>query len=94
MRCRSFRDRRIDGSGLVSRRIASGYTPVSYSPDGKMLIAYHENAEFDQSPDDPAVLDSTDGASIDSLEGLVSARVEDQQLPDRLWHQRSRDQRD
>ncbi len=64
---------RVDGSGLISRRIASGHTPVSYSPDGKLLIAYREPAAFDQTPDDPVVLDLATGEVIDPLDGFVAA---------------------
>jgi WD40 repeat protein len=30
---------RLDGSGPITRRMGDGYSPISYSPDGKLLLA-------------------------------------------------------
>ena len=75
---------RIDGSGPVSRRLGNGYEPVSYSPDGRRLIARRATAAGD--PTDLAVLDAATGETIGSLDGwgfagwssdrtLIGARV-------------------
>ena len=75
---------RIDGSGPVSRRLGNGYEPLSYSPDGRRLIAWRATTAED--PTDLAVLDAATGETIDSLSGwgfagwssdrtLIGARV-------------------
>jgi hypothetical protein len=60
---------RIDGSGLISNRVGGGYIPSSYSPDGKLLIAWHVTAPFGPRSD-PAVLDPADGRPVDPLDPL------------------------
>ncbi len=55
----------IDGSGPVSRRLGNGYEPLSYSPDGRRLLASRVTAA-DELPD-LAVLDAATGENIGSL---------------------------
>ena len=62
---------RIDGSGPVSRRLGNGYEPVSYSPDGRRLIA--RRATTAEDPTDLAVLDAATGENIGSLTGWFFA---------------------
>ena len=50
----------------------SGYTPTSYSPDGKLLTAWHETASFGPRSD-TAVLDATDGSAVDPLDQWITA---------------------
>ena len=42
---------RLDGSGPITRRIGDGYSPISYSPDGKLLLADSNRAPSGDSPD-------------------------------------------
>jgi WD40 repeat protein len=40
---------RLDGSGPITRRIGDGYWPISYSPDGKLLLADSGSGAFGDS---------------------------------------------
>ena len=63
---------RLDGSGPLSKRIAPGYVPVEYSPDGSLLLVSKSTSE---NPGDREVnvISATDGHLVDDLPGFVGA---------------------
>ena len=67
---------RLDGSGLVSRRVSGteGFVPDTYSPDGRLLIGYSDQGFYDTNgSEDPAVFDVATGKQFSALDGLNGA---------------------
>lgn len=62
---------RIDGSGPVSRRLGNGYQPLTYSPDGRRVLAWRAPAIEDTT--ELSVLDAATGESMVPLPGWVWA---------------------
>ncbi len=67
---------RLDGSGLVSRRVGGteGFVPDTYSPDGRLLVGYADPGLYDiHGSEDPAVFDVATGKQVSALDGLTGA---------------------
>ena len=67
---------RLDGSGLVSRRVGGtkGFVPGTYSPDGRLLVGYADQGSYDiDGSEDPAVFDVVTGKQVSALDGLTGA---------------------
>jgi DNA-binding SARP family transcriptional activator/WD40 repeat protein len=66
---------RLDGTGAVARRMAPGFNPVAYSPDGSMLLAVSSSG--DVVSDDVDLIDTATGAVVDPLESFFAASFVD-----------------
>ena len=82
---------RLDGSGPITRRLAPGYAPSSYSPDGTRLAAAVPSLEANSvgGPDAPyGVIDPATGKVTSDLGGqlFTASWIDNDTLGGATWH--------